>query len=469
MVRNERLPIARFPTRCLTVAVLFTGAVLTWLGWGTYQSYQTTKTTGQQHYKIEQLRGTIVHLDEVLTMSARMAAATGDPQWKVRYDEYEPKLGTAIQEATALAPEVSGSKVTARTEAANVKLVEMETRAFALVEEGNLEEARSVLFSEEYQTQKDIYAKGMADFADRLGKAATANLRSEQTEASWNIALALIVVVALSAGWVFVLLTVRSWRKALLENNRRLAQQTDELASLNASLAQKVEQLEDEITERARAEERIHHLNAVLRAIRNVNQLISREKDRDRLLQGACESLIETRGYRGISIVLLDDAHNPIATAEAGLGEDFQPLLDRAPHSQLDDFCEKVLSRPGAVLIDEPSAAMAVRLEHAGEVRGLMVASVDGDLPVEEEEQRLFEEVAGDIAFALNSTRLEAERKQAEESLRLEQSRLEALLKLNQMTEAAMHEITGFALEEAVRLTQSEIGYLAFMNEDETV
>ena len=32
-----------------------------------------------------------------------------------------------------------------------------------------------------------------------------------------------------------------------------------------------------------------------------------------------------------------------------------------------------------------------------------------------------------------------------------------------------MQEITDFALEEAVRLTESEIGYLAFMNEDETV
>jgi len=32
-----------------------------------------------------------------------------------------------------------------------------------------------------------------------------------------------------------------------------------------------------------------------------------------------------------------------------------------------------------------------------------------------------------------------------------------------------MKEITDFALEEAVRLTESTIGYLAFMNEDETV
>ena len=60
-------------------------------------------------------------------------------------------------------------------------------------------------------------------------------------------------------------------------------------------------------------------------------------------------------------------------------------------------------------------------------------------------------------------------RNRTDEPLRLEESRLEALLKLNEMTGALLHEITDFALEEAVRLTGSKIGYLAFMNKDETV
>jgi PAS domain S-box-containing protein len=61
------------------------------------------------------------------------------------------------------------------------------------------------------------------------------------------------------------------------------------------------------------------------------------------------------------------------------------------------------------------------------------------------------------------------ERKRAEEELRLDDQRMEALLKLNQMTHASLQEITSFALEEAVRLTQSRIGYLAFVNADESV
>jgi len=60
-------------------------------------------------------------------------------------------------------------------------------------------------------------------------------------------------------------------------------------------------------------------------------------------------------------------------------------------------------------------------------------------------------------------------RKQAEDARRLNESRLETLLQLNQMTDATLREISEFAMEEAVRLTQSTIGYVAFMNEDETV
>ena len=46
---------------------------------------------------------------------------------------------------------------------------------------------------------------------------------------------------------------------------------------------------------------------------------------------------------------------------------------------------------------------------------------------------------------------------------------MHVLLQLNQMTEATLQEVTDFALEEAVRLTRSTIGYLAFLNDDESV
>jgi len=51
----------------------------------------------------------------------------------------------------------------------------------------------------------------------------------------------------------------------------------------------------------------------------------------------------------------------------------------------------------------------------------------------------------------------------------LNAQRMESLLRLNRMIEATPQQIMDYALEESVRLTRSEIGYLAFLNEDESV
>lgn len=57
----------------------------------------------------------------------------------------------------------------------------------------------------------------------------------------------------------------------------------------------------------------------------------------------------------------------------------------------------------------------------------------------------------------------------SEEAARLAESRLEALLKLSQMHQASLQEIADYALEQAVALTKSTIGYLAFASEDEKI
>ena len=62
-----------------------------------------------------------------------------------------------------------------------------------------------------------------------------------------------------------------------------------------------------------------------------------------------------------------------------------------------------------------------------------------------------------------------AEHKRTQEAFRLDEQRLEALLELSQMTRTSLHELADFCLKEAVRLTGSEVGYIAFMNEEETV
>lgn len=57
----------------------------------------------------------------------------------------------------------------------------------------------------------------------------------------------------------------------------------------------------------------------------------------------------------------------------------------------------------------------------------------------------------------------------ANEKLKMDELRLEALLTLNQMTGAPMEDLVGFSLEKAVMVTHSTLGYLAFLYQDESL
>jgi PAS domain S-box-containing protein len=59
--------------------------------------------------------------------------------------------------------------------------------------------------------------------------------------------------------------------------------------------------------------------------------------------------------------------------------------------------------------------------------------------------------------------------KNSQEALRLNESRLQALWQLGQMTSASLREIADFSLEAGVRLTKSQIGFVGFLEENETI
>jgi PAS domain S-box-containing protein len=191
--------------------------------------------------------------------------------------------------------------------------------------------------------------------------------------------------------------------------------------------------LKHEINERKKADERTKHLNLLLRAIRNVNQLITKEKDRDRWLQEACNNLIKTRGYNNAWIVLLDESGKVVSTAQAGPGKAFGLMVERLKRGELVRCTLNALARSGVVVIDDPvstcsncpvakmyagESAMTIRLEHEGMVYGLFSAAIPAELATDRKEQALFEEVAGDIAFALYNFVLEEKHKYAIEALR---------------------------------------------------
>jgi H+/gluconate symporter-like permease len=117
-----------FPTRLLTGALAISVLLMVGLVWSAYRSYRKVDTVQLHTLRIKELQGMIVHLNEVLTMSARMAAVTEDLAWERRYRQFEPRLDAAIKEALVLASETGSVGAAAQTDATNLKLVELDIR-----------------------------------------------------------------------------------------------------------------------------------------------------------------------------------------------------------------------------------------------------------------------------------------------------------------------------------------------------
>jgi len=244
--------------RAASVALAVTAFLLAGLVWTAVVSLEQVEAD-RRYLRLDGLRGTIGRLDEVLTMSARMGAVTGDPQWEARYREAEPQLSRAIQEALALTSGTGGREAVARTDAANTALVEMEKRAFDLIRENKMEAARATLFSPAYDAQKGVYAAGMEQLDSALAESVRRTLDGTIRRVRSVMVLSAAATLSLVSCWFVALRNMNRGKLALLGSHERLSRQSAELAELNTELDRKVGErtraLEVEIVERTRVQD----------------------------------------------------------------------------------------------------------------------------------------------------------------------------------------------------------------------
>ncbi|MCK4607567.1 MAG: PAS domain S-box protein, partial [candidate division Zixibacteria bacterium] len=193
-----------------------------------------------------------------------------------------------------------------------------------------------------------------------------------------------------------------------------------------------------DITERRESEKRIKHLNSVLHAVRGVNQLITREMDRERLIQGVCGCLVETRGYGRSWIMVCDESSDYRNAIVVGAGDGADRLAEQLAAGTPPACLGECLQQTALLAIEDPrekhtvcpvadatetEGALCIRLEHAGRILGTMGVTLPRHLANDPEEQALFTEVADDIAFALRGLEQQEQRQRAEETLRESEER----------------------------------------------
>ena len=174
----------------------------------------------------------IAQLDETLTMSARMAAATGDEQWEARYTSFAPELDEQIQEAQCLAPDLFSGAGAREADEANRALVAIEHRAFDLVRAGDRPAAAALLSSPAYEENKKLYSDGLGRLRAGIGKRVRDRLAAERRRLIQTFAVTACIVPLLIAAWVTV---VRAGRR-LASDRQRVEERFRRFFELSADL-----------------------------------------------------------------------------------------------------------------------------------------------------------------------------------------------------------------------------------------
>jgi PAS domain S-box-containing protein len=195
---------------------------------------------------------------------------------------------------------------------------------------------------------------------------------------------------------------------------------------------------------------KIEHLNLALRAIRNVNRLLVKERDPGRLLQAICDTLIKNRGYDKIWIVMLDESGRIDHYAESGIGKDFRTALDGDQFRETVTCATIALTKTEAVLTKNPSTTcvdcpladthagwgvLTVSLRYKDKAHGLMSVSIPKELVSDDVEQALVEEIAEDIGYGLYRIRQEQTHERADAALKERVKELNYLFSFSSLIE----------------------------------
>jgi len=193
-----------------------------------------------------------------------------------------------------------------------------------------------------------------------------------------------------------------------------------------------VQKLEKKMLDLEKSEQFAEYLYNVLKTIRDVNQLIIREKNRDVLLQKACDILIKARGYNAAWLGFLKGEKNFAIVVGSPLNEavsrfcvkvmagDYPPCIEKAFIQKIPFMVVDQSRECGDCRLKDAHSgkkSVVMRIEHNHKLFGLLAIMLAPDVYIEGEEKGLLRELAGDIAFGLHNIEMEEKDKLAEQKL----------------------------------------------------
>jgi signal transduction histidine kinase len=235
--------VSNIPKIMLIFTLPITTAIIIVLGWFNRNSFNNAELFIDHDFKLKQLTSIIIHLDEVLTMSARLGAESGDIQWEKRYLDYECKLDSILSEIKQLCPETFIYEKATLVDSVNIKLVKFEKQAFDLVRKGELDSAAMVLYSEEYEKNKKIYTDGIHMINQIINQDAQIRIKKLRKQGLISNVFIIFALFILSVFWIVSFRIMKNFLVEKTQINKLLNEQNKKLQIAKEKSEEKEKQL----------------------------------------------------------------------------------------------------------------------------------------------------------------------------------------------------------------------------------
>lgn len=210
------------------------------------------------------------------------------------------------------------------------------------------------------------------------------------------------------------------------------------------------------------------HLGALLRVLRGVGRIISRERESHRLLDEVCGYLTQTQVCDNIWAALFNDGRLVPPFSRCGFNGDFAPMSAFLDSGKRPICAEKAMPSGEIFYAENPetdcgdcplaschkgNVGLGLLLGHHGRDFGFVALSVPKRQVVADEMKVLFKETAEDVAFAMRAIEVDNSRKHMEQALLVQKNLMLGLAETSNLDKAL-----GLCLQAVQKVSNADLG-----------
>lgn len=216
------------PFYLLFVLIISTSLLTAYLGVSSYLSSRQFNEIRDRGIKIDQLREEIAQLEEALTLAAEMTTATGDLQWRERFEQLALKLEAAIEKFSLTSP---GINISNKSDARK-RISALWKECFELIREGKNQRALDLINSPQYEDAKTQHSQEIIEINATVNQSAEQEKNRHEAKLKDSAGASLIALLLTIVGWGFVFSSLKKWSQEIMALNVTLQSEAAQKATL---------------------------------------------------------------------------------------------------------------------------------------------------------------------------------------------------------------------------------------------